>query len=78
MKMMNQKTAKERPPKEIRPITITQADIGADELARAARLERMANELMIEAREIRSKYAKPVPQRPRKSLKEIAKEKGWM
>lgn len=31
----------------------------ASELARASRLERMANELMIEAKEIRSAYAQP-------------------
>ena len=50
----------------------------ATELARASRLELMANSLLVEVGEIRSRYAKKAPKRPRKSLKEIAVEKGWM
>ena len=50
------------------------ADNAASELARAARLERMANELMLEAREIRAKYAKPNINKPRRSMAEIVKE----
>lgn len=48
----------------------------ADELARAARLERMANELVIEARAIRARYSKQRPARPRRSMKDIVKSIG--
>nr|WP_320010550.1 hypothetical protein [uncultured Desulfobulbus sp.] len=43
------------------------------ELARAARLERMANELLIEARGIRSLYVRPRPPKRHQSMKELAK-----
>jgi hypothetical protein len=45
----------------------------ADELARAARLERMANELVIEARAIRATYGKQRSNRQRRSMVDIAK-----
>jgi len=48
----------------------------AAELARASRLERMAQDLMIEAREIRSQYAKPRVKKQRRSLVALAKSMG--
>lgn len=45
----------------------------AAELARAARLEHMAQSLMIEASEIRSRYAKPSKSKRYESAVAIAK-----
>ena len=45
----------------------------AAELARASRLERMANDLMIEAREIRSHYAKPRQKKAVVNMRELIK-----
>lgn len=44
------------------------------ELARASRLERMANDLLIEAREIRSTYTKPKKKAPAVSMVTLAKQ----
>lgn len=48
-------------------------EIAAAELARAGRLEAMANGLLVEVREIRSRYAQPRPRRNPVNLVELAK-----
>jgi hypothetical protein len=53
-----------------------QDERAAAELARASRLEAMANNLLIEAREIRSCYAKPKKKQEYRNLVEIAKAMG--
>lgn len=48
-------------------------DIAAEELARAARLRRMANDLTAEARSIEARYRRPAKKAKPISMKELRK-----
>jgi hypothetical protein len=57
------------------PMTLSE-QIAAEELARAARLRRMAGDLTNEARAIEAKYRVQRPALKKGSLQQIFKEKG--